>query len=101
MVDEGAGRILSPAGTAIGAVGIPGECCDSRRTRKRDCERQRVFLIWPTAALSAQRDRELAPGKHHGPAPLCLEIAGKARMGGRDDAGLAFDIGTEHNGLVS
>src|SRR6266849_212171 len=60
VVNKGASRIIRAAATAVGAVGIAGNCCDSRRGPERLGERQSVFLIRTAASLAANGHGEFA-----------------------------------------
>src|SRR5580700_4200304 len=69
-VDEGPGRVVGAAATAVGSVGIRGQRRYAGGAVEVDGERQSVFLVGPAAAVAAQRDRELAAGKDDHPAAL-------------------------------
>src|SRR5438093_902079 len=90
FVDQRAGRIIRAAGAAVGAVGVAGERRNSPRAGERARERQRIFLVRSAAAVSAQRDGELAARQDDGAAARRLRLAREPRVGGGDLARLAF-----------
>src|SRR2546428_2779946 len=100
-IDEGARGIVRLPRTAIGAVGAAGERRAAARPRQRNCQRQRILLVGPAAALAAQRHREFATRKYHGAPPLRREIAGKSCLRGGDFARLALDRSTEQDAFVA
>ena len=98
-VDQGAGRIVRAAATAVGAVGVAGERRDARRAGKLARERQGIFLVRSAAALPAQRHGELAARQDDGAPSRALDLARKPRMCGSDLARLALDPVAEEDRL--
>src|SRR5262249_59420960 len=99
--ERAAGGAARPAAPAVGAGGVAGERRAPARPRERNRQRQRVFLVGPTAAVAAQRHREFAARQDHRAPPLRLEIAGQSCLRGGDLARLALDRRAEQDALVS
>src|ERR1043165_4674923 len=76
--------VAGRAGPAVGAVGVGGERRNAARARKRDRQRERVFLVRPAAALAVDRDGQLAARQDDGAAARALEIVGLCGMCARD-----------------
>src|SRR5258708_6258486 len=101
VINKSAGRIIGAAAAAVGAVGIAGNCRDSRRGPKRLGERQSVFLVRTAASLAAKGYGEFA-ARHNDPAPpLCLQVSGKLRLGRRNLAGFALDPVAEKYAVIA
>src|SRR4051812_12435660 len=94
-VHSGAGRVIGRAFAAVRAVGVGGERRNALRAGEFDRERERIFLVRPAAALTANGDRELAARENHGAAAGGLDFARFCGVRGRDRARLAFDIRAE------
>ena len=90
-IDEGAGRVAASAAAAVGSIRIRRKRMDPRRALQIHGECESIFLVGTAAAFAAQRNGQLAAGKHRRATALRDDLASKLRMLAGNFASLALE----------
>ena len=69
-VDNGPCGVIRPAGPAVGSVGVARNGRKATNSVEFADQRQRVFLVGPTATLTMNSHRELTARQDHSPPVL-------------------------------
>src|ERR1700761_3830772 len=99
IVDKGPGGVVRAATAAVGAIGIGRHRRYAFGAIEMNGERQRIFLVGTTPAITLKRDGQFAAGQD-GDAAACRGVLFRQRgMHGGDLAGFALQAVTEDEAI--
>src|ERR1700761_6392510 len=99
IVDKGASRVVRPAATAVGAVGVGRKRRYPFGAAEMDGKRQRIFLVGSALAVSLERDRKFAARQEDDAASGRGVILRQRGMRGGDLPGFALQAVAEDDAV--